>query len=173
ANATGCRPARKHRTRASGGAPIPHPRRNAMPTATIMGAMWGTRPADWAELGEPTSGPAYQAVFERAGVGPGTRLLDAGCGAGTALLLARARGADVTGLAAAEPLVAIARTRVSGARIEVGELEALPFPDQSFHVVTGFNSFQFAGDIANALGEARRVCRPGGKVAMCVWGTRE
>ena len=39
--------------------------------------------------------------------------------------------------------------------------------------MTGFNSFQFADDIPAALREAGRVTKPGGHVAMCVWGSRE
>jgi SAM-dependent methyltransferase len=39
-----------------------------------------------------------------------------------------------------------------------------------FDVVTGFNSFQFAPDMAAALAEADRVLRPGGRVAVCNWG---
>jgi hypothetical protein len=39
----------------------------------------------------------------------------------------------------------------------VGELETLPWPDESFDVGTGFNAFQFADDKARALAEARRV----------------
>src|SRR5262245_45602064 len=144
-----------------------------MPTARMMGEMWGARPVDWAELGEPMSRPAFEAVFARAGVGRGTRLLDVGCGAGTALLLARSMGAEVAGLDASEALAQIARSRLPGARIDVGDLEELPFDDASFDVITGFNSFQFAGDIANALREAARVTRPGGHVAMCVWGTKD
>jgi SAM-dependent methyltransferase len=52
-------------------------------------------------------------------------------------------------------------------------MEALPFADQAFDVVTGINSFQFAGDLVQALREARRVCRPQGVVSMVVWGRRE
>ncbi|EDY44273.1 hypothetical protein [Streptomyces sp. SPB074] len=53
---------------------------------------------DWAEIQEPLLVPLYTAVYERLAVGPDTRLLGLGCGAGLALLLARARGAAVTGV---------------------------------------------------------------------------
>jgi SAM-dependent methyltransferase len=144
-----------------------------MGTARIQGELWGARAADWAELGEPLSRPAYEAVFKRAGVGQGTRVLDLGCGAGTALALARSLGAEVAGLDASDALLAIAHVRVPAAHLEAGDLEALPFDDRSFDLVTGFNAFQFAGDLPKALAEAGRVCRPGGAVAMCVWGSRE
>src|SRR5262249_47227498 len=141
-----------------------------MGSAAMQGTIWGTRPDDWAELGEPVSRPAFEAVYARARVGPGKRVVDLGCGAGTALMYARGLGAEVAGLDASAPLVDLARRRMPGVRIEVGDLEELPFDSNHFDVVTGFNSFQFAGDIPRALSEAARVCRPGGTVTMCVWG---
>lgn len=52
-------------------------------------------------------------------------------------------------------------------------MEDLPWSDGSFDVVTGFNSFFIAADAIRALGEAKRVARPGGKVAMTVFGRPE
>jgi Methyltransferase domain len=52
-------------------------------------------------------------------------------------------------------------------------MEELPSDNEAFDVVTGINSFQYAGDIVRALGEPRRVCRQGGTVAMLVWGRKE
>src|SRR5438105_565734 len=144
-----------------------------MGTAGVQGELWGARARDWSELAEPVSRSVYDAVFARTGIGPGTKLLDIGCGAGGALVAARELGAEVTGLDAASNLVEIARSRLPGARIEIGEMEDLPFADESFDVVTGFNSFQFAGDPVEALREARRVCKPGGSVVMLVWGKPE
>ncbi|MGH8836618.1 MAG: class I SAM-dependent methyltransferase, partial [Actinomycetes bacterium] len=63
------------------------------------------------------------------------------------------------GLDASAELVEIAATRTPQADIRVGEFEALPWPDRTFDVVTGFSTFQFADDHAAALTEARRVCR--------------
>jgi SAM-dependent methyltransferase len=142
-------------------------------TAGIQGTLWGARPRDWAEIQEPTWLPIYEAILDKMDVGAGTRLLDVGCGAGAALVAAQRRGADVTGLDAATTLVAIARERLPASRIEVGEMEELPFGDQTFDVVTSFNAFQFAGDLRGALREAGRVCRPGGRVAMLVWGLKD
>jgi SAM-dependent methyltransferase len=114
--------------------------------------------------------PAYEAVFAVAGVGPGTRLLDVGCGPGLAAHLAARRGATVAGLDAAETSVALARERTPGGDFRVGEMEQLPWTDDQFDVVTGFNAFQFAADPVAALREAGRVTRPRGRVAMLVWG---
>jgi SAM-dependent methyltransferase len=52
-------------------------------------------------------------------------------------------------------------------------MEDLPWPDNTFDVVTGFNAFQYAADVVNALRETRRVARPGGRVSMAVWGRVE
>ena len=144
-----------------------------MGTAAVQGELWGAKARDWAEIQEPAWTPVFVQALDLAGVAAGTRLLDVGCGAGGALALARARGADVTGLDASEPLVAVARARLPGARIEVGEMEELPFADGAFDIVSAINAFQFAGDLGRALAEAGRVCRPGGTVLMLVWGARE
>ena len=143
-----------------------------MGTAQVQGELWGAKAGDWTILQEPGWRPVYETVLREAGVGTGTKLLDAGCGAGGALLVAREMGSDVAGLDAAHALVAIARERLPGARIEVGELEELPFAGGAFDIVTGFNAFQFAGDVGKAIAEARRVLKPGGGLAMLVWGRR-
>ena len=140
---------------------------------TVHGDLWGARARDYAELVEGLFRPAFEAVFAAAGVGLGSRLLDAGCGPGLAAQLAARRGARVAGLDAAEASVAIARERTPAGDFRAGEMEALPWPDDTFDVVTGFNSFQFAADPVNALREAGRVARPGGRVAMLVWGRAE
>jgi SAM-dependent methyltransferase len=114
--------------------------------------------------------PVYEAVLERAGVKSSTRYLDVGCGAGMAAQIAAARGAQVSGIDAAEALLQIARWRTPGGNFRQSDLEELPFDDHSFDVVTGFNSFQYAGNPAVALGEAQRVTKPGGTVGIVTWG---
>ena len=139
-------------------------------TADINGHLWGARADDWANFQEGQFRPIYEAVLERAHVTLGTRYLDMGCGAGMAVQIAAARGAKVSGIDAAETLLDIARARAPAAEFRRSDLEELPFADHSFDVVTGFNSFQYAGNPAVALGEARRATRPGGAVAIVTWG---
>jgi SAM-dependent methyltransferase len=141
-----------------------------MGTAQVQGELWGARVRDWTELQEGACKPLYLAAYAAAKVTNGTTLLDVGCGAGLALRVAAEQGASITGLDAAQNLVAVARERLPGADIRVGEFEELPFADGSFDVVTGFNSFQYAADRVHALAEARRVARPGGLVIAAVWG---
>lgn len=141
--------------------------------AAIQGELWGARARDWAEINEPAWRRVFMIAMDKAGSAPGKRLLDVGCGAGGALAVAREMGMEITGLDASANLVAIARERLPAARIEVGDMEAMPFDDESFDLVTGINSFQFAGDIVRALAESRRVLRRGGTLLMLVWGHRE
>jgi SAM-dependent methyltransferase len=142
-------------------------------TGEANGRLWSVNARDWAELQEQYMAPAYAAGLDALGVSAGTRLLDVGCGAGLALRLAADRGADVSGLDAAPGLMEYARRRVPGADIVQGDLQWLPFSDDAFDVVTGFNSFQYATDPAAALREARRVTAPGGRVLALVWSPME
>jgi SAM-dependent methyltransferase len=139
-------------------------------SSPVNGRLWGARARDWAEIQEATVKPVYEAALERTRVGPGTRYLDVGCGAGGAIRLAAARGAQVSGIDAADALLAIARERTPKGNFHTGDLEALPFDAAAFDVVTGFNSFQYAANPAIALGEARRVTRPEGVVVIMTWG---
>jgi SAM-dependent methyltransferase len=141
-----------------------------MRTAASQGELWSTRARDWARLQEPLSAPLYRAVLDAVPVLPGRSVLDIGCGSGLFLEMAAERGAAVTGFDAAEGLIEIARQRTPGGRFQLGEMEALPFPDRAFDVVVGFTSFPFAADPVGALQEARRVTRPDGRVVVAVWG---
>jgi ubiquinone/menaquinone biosynthesis C-methylase UbiE len=52
-------------------------------------------------------------------------------------------------------------------------MEELPFDENTFTIVCGFNSFQYAANIKNALIEAHRVLQPGGKLATMIWGDKQ
>src|SRR5581483_676788 len=107
-----------------------------MGSATIQGRLWGARAQDWATYVEQVCLPLFGAALDAARVTVGTRLLDAGCGAGLLALLARLRGARVSALDASAGLLDIARKRLPGADVREGDLEALPFADGSFDAVT-------------------------------------
>ena len=117
---------------------------------------------------EPYARSANDALFDRAGVGPGTRLLDIACGSGYAASVAAGRGAVVAGLDASEALIAIARARTPDADFRVGDMFDLPFGDGQFDVATSFNGIWKGCE--DALREARRVVRPGGLVGFTFWG---
>ena len=142
-------------------------------SSPVAGRLWGARARDWANIQEGTVKAVYEAVLGRTGVGPDTRYLDVGCGAGRAVQLAATRGAQVSGIDAADTLIAIARERTPKGDFHIGDLETLPFDDATFDVVTGFNSFQYAANPAVALGEARRVTKAEGVIVAMTWGVPE
>lgn len=141
-------------------------------SASRWGPLWGARPADWA-LSEDRQLPSYEAALERTGLEPGWRVLDIGCGVGAFLGLVAQRGGEPHGIDAAEALVGLARERLPDAELRIGEMEDLPWADDSFDLVTGFNSFFFANDLVAALREAGRVAKPGAAVVIQVWGAHE
>ena len=145
-------------------------------SATAQGELWGERARDWADVMEGWNGwgvPVYRRILERVPVGRDTAVLDVGCGAGRFCRMAADRGARVSGLDATPAFVEIARERIPDGDFRVGDMEGLPWVDDSFDLVTGFNSFFIAADMVNALAEARRVARPGAPVAMTVFGRPE
>ncbi|MGW1018897.1 methyltransferase domain-containing protein [Streptomyces niveus] len=91
---------------------VQHRQQQVNPASTDPSTEAGGRARDWAEIQERMLVPLYEAVYERLEVGPGTRLLGLGCGSGLALLIATARGAQVTGVDADQERVALARERL-------------------------------------------------------------
>jgi SAM-dependent methyltransferase len=138
-------------------------------SAERWGPLWSARAADWS-ANEEQQLPTYEAALERLHAGPGLRVLEVGCGSGVFLRAAADRGAEVWGLDASEALLELARRRVPEAALRAGDLEHLPYGDDEFDVVAGFNAFFFAADMVEALREAGRVTRPGGSVVAQVWG---
>ena len=141
-------------------------------SAARWGPLWSYRAGDWAAC-EEQQRPTYQEAIRRVGVEPGRRVLDIGCGAGVFLGLASDRGAQVFGIDASEALLDLARKRLTEADLRHGDMQVLPFEDDSFDLVTGFNSFFYAEDMVRALREAGRVARRGAPVVIQVFGAPE
>jgi SAM-dependent methyltransferase len=144
-----------------------------MGTATFNGDLWGARAEAWSEVQEGQCRPLFEAVFAAIAPGPGMHLLDAGCGSGMALQLAAARGATVSGIDASQALLTVAHQRVPEAELLTGDLEELPYADNTFDAATAFNSVQYAADPARAVAELGRVVRPGGEIVVATWGQPE
>ena len=131
--------------------------------------LWGVRARDWAEIEDEGSRGLFAAVLDATAVGERTRFLDVGCGSGLACALAARRGADVSGLDASPGLLEIARERAPDGDFRLGDMQFLPWEDDTFDVVTFVNSIFFAQDEEKALREAGRVARTGARVAAVVW----
>jgi len=129
---------------------------------------WGRRAVEFATLNEPSNCREYVAVHHRLDVGEGARLLDVACGSGLAIELARVRGAICSGIDASPRLVGVARDRNPDSDIRVGDMQALPWDDNTFDLVTSFRGMW--GTTPAAVNEAHRVLVKGGRLAMTVWG---
>ncbi|HEX5619888.1 MAG TPA: class I SAM-dependent methyltransferase [Solirubrobacteraceae bacterium] len=140
--------------------------------ARHWGVLWGSRPADWAATEEQQT-PVYEAALARAPVDLGDHVLDVGCGSGVFLRMCVDRGATASGIDAAAGLLDVARERVPEAALRHGDMQALPYPDDTFDLVTGFTSFFFAEDMVAAIREAGRVARPGAPIVIQVFGPPE
>jgi tocopherol O-methyltransferase len=112
-------------------------------------------------------------VADAAGVGQGERVVDVGCGYGaTARLLAGDRGATVTGLT-------LSRAQADALPAEPGvELLVRDWLDNgleagAFDAAIAVESLSHMPDKPRAFAELARVVRPGGRVAIVDWLTRE
>lgn len=116
-------------------------------------------------------------VVRSARIRAGERVLDIACGTGNTALMARARGAAVTGLDLTPELLAIARERAAEAGYgditwKEGDAENLPFPEGTFDVVVSSCGLMFAPDQQKVADEVARVTSRGGRIAIQAW-TRE
>jgi 2-polyprenyl-3-methyl-5-hydroxy-6-metoxy-1,4-benzoquinol methylase len=106
-----------------------------------------------------------------AGAAAGREVLDAGCGEGYgARLLMQLGGARrCVGVDVDERTVAAARDRyadVEGLEFEAGDVTSLPFADDSFDVVTCFETIEHVAAQRDAVRELARVLRPGGALLI-------
>jgi SAM-dependent methyltransferase/alkylhydroperoxidase family enzyme len=129
---------------------------------------WGRQAVEFAALAEPSNCREYVALHHRLGVESGDRLLDIACGSGLALELAGLRGALCAGIDASPRLIAVAKERSPAADLRVGDMNALPWDDDTFDVVTSFRGIW--GTTPHAVAEARRVLTPCGRIGITVWG---
>jgi SAM-dependent methyltransferase len=129
---------------------------------------WGRRAVEFATLCEPTNSREYVTMHHRLRVDAGDRLLDMACGSGLALEFAELRGARCAGIDASPRLLAVAKDRCPDADLRVGDMNALPWGDDAFDVVTSFRGIW--GTTPHALAEALRVLVPGGRLGLTVWG---
>jgi ubiquinone/menaquinone biosynthesis C-methylase UbiE len=114
-------------------------------------------------------GPIALDLVNEAGLRPGDRVLDVGCGTGTIARLAAERvgiNGRVSALDVNAGMLSVARSLPSAIPIKWYETaaESVPLPDNSFDVILCGLSFQFFADKAAALREMHRVLKPGGRV---------
>jgi enediyne biosynthesis protein CalE5 len=149
-----------------------------------LAGMWAAVAGSWAEHADYADARGAQSarrMLEVAGVHAGDRVLELACGPGGLGLAAAARvapGGEVVLSDVAAEMTAIAEARAAAAGVtNVGfrrlDLERIDEPDGAYDVVLSRDGLMFALEPARAVGEIRRVLRPGGCVAVAVWGPRE
>jgi SAM-dependent methyltransferase len=112
-------------------------------------------------------------LLDAVGAGPGTRLIDVGCGPGTITAAAAARGARAVGVDLAAGMLALGRARHPHLELLEGDAEALPFPDGTFDALVGGFVLNHLPAVEAAVAEAARVLAPGGRMAVAVWDRPE
>jgi SAM-dependent methyltransferase len=110
-------------------------------------------------------------LADLAGIGPGLRVLDVGCGPGTLVgeLVARVGPDRVAAIDPSESFVQAARERYPRVDVRLAAAERLPFRDATFDVALAQLVVHFMTDPVGGLREMARVTRVGGVVAACVW----
>ncbi|MFY1692932.1 class I SAM-dependent methyltransferase [Plantactinospora sp. WMMB782] len=126
-------------------------------------------------------GPMGRELVRRAGLRPGERVLDVGCGRGAVLLpAADAVGPTgrIVGIDLAPTMVELTRADVAAAglsqvRVEVADAEAPPLPEASFDaVLAGLVVFMLPAPL-DALHAYRRLLRPGGRLGLTTFAAHD
>jgi SAM-dependent methyltransferase len=136
-------------------------------------AGWAARAETYDELMGAVTAPFVEPLLDAAGVGPGTRLLDAACGPGTLAAAAAARGGEPVGLDLAPGMVELARERHPALRFRPGDVEQLPFEAGRFDAIVAGFLLHHLPDPDRAVAEFARVLAPGGRIAVTVWDRPE
>ena len=108
-------------------------------------------------------------LLEAAEVAEGMSVLDVGCGPGYVSAAAAERGAVPTGLDFSREMVAIAQKMFPRIEFREGDAQNLPFVDGRFDRVLANFALLHVADPEQALAEACRVLKPGGKFAFSTW----
>ncbi|MET0627375.1 MAG: methyltransferase domain-containing protein [Acidimicrobiia bacterium] len=150
---------------------------------TQVHTMWAQVADGWAEHAEyvDSRGAHLTArMIDASAPKAGDRVLELACGPGGAgLAIAEIVGTtgEVVLSDVATEMIAIAAARAAdrgldNVRTTVRDLEQIDEPDASFDVVVCREGLMFAVQPARAVAEIARVLRPGGRVALAVWGPR-
>jgi SAM-dependent methyltransferase len=104
--------------------------------------------------------------YDLLGLTPGARVVDVGCGTGRAVAELRERAASAVGVDPNEQMITLARRRWPEADFRLGTAERLPFVDGELDAYRADKLYHVLPDPHAALGEARRVLRPGGRIVL-------
>jgi SAM-dependent methyltransferase len=146
--------------------------------------MWGSVAGAWeqhAAYVDERGAPIAKRMLELTLPGPGDCVLELACGPGSVGLLAAGRvgaAGEVILSDVAPEMTAVAAARaaalgLTNVRTEVLDAERIEQPDASYDIVLCREGLMLVPDPDRAAHEIHRVLRPGGRVAVAVWGPRE
>lgn len=130
---------------------------------------WQERAEGYDDTTLQMTGATIPSLISAAGLHADQRVLDVCCGTGEVARHAGDKGAAVTGLDFSPEMLAVARSKVPGARFIEGDAQALPFDDNAFDIVLSNFGHYHLPDPDQAIVEAARVLRPGGTYAFTTW----
>ncbi len=114
-----------------------------------------------------------EGFIQRLNLKPGTKVLDVACGTGNQSIPSARAGAEVIGLDIAPNLLEQARKRALDEKLKIefveGDAEKIPYEAGRFDVVLSMFGAMFAPRPDVVASELKRVCRPGGLIAMGNW----
>lgn len=145
---------------------------------------WSKRSPAWtagASTGKASDETFDRALIKAAAINPGDRVLDLAAGTGdpTMTIAGHVKQAgfvvafDMTG-----SMLSVAQTRARNLELNniglvSGNMELLPFPDDTFDAITCRNGLMFPDDKPACVRETYRVLKPGGQAVWLVWATIE
>jgi SAM-dependent methyltransferase len=136
-------------------------------------AGWESIPRAYQDAFGSLTTQATGPLLDAAGVGRGVRVLDVATGPGYVAGAAAQRGARAVGIDFSAAMLAEARRHHPAIDFQAGDAEALPFPDASFDAVVMSFGLLHLGRPDQALAEAHRVLRTGGRIGFTVWARPE
>ena len=159
-------------------------RRDADELRARLHGMWAAVAGSWGEhagYADARGAAVTERMLAASRPQPGERVLELACGPGgvgiaAARLVAPGGEVVLSDVVAEMTAIAAARAAAAGAdnvQARVLDIESIDEPDASYDVVLCREGLMFAPDPARAASEIRRVLRPGGRVAIAVWGPRE
>jgi len=110
----------------------------------------------------------FALAMVEAAIPPAAKILDAGCGPGVMAGKLMERGYAVWGIDFAEPMIRKARELCGSDQFGVGDVEHIPFPDNTFDVVVSLGVIEYLESDEQALREIRRVLKPGGRAVIAI-----
>jgi SAM-dependent methyltransferase len=157
-----------------------------MPTVDQVRTFWEANPVAAAAIPYPLGSPEYFREFDRLRFElesqtflnslfefdrfRGRKVLDVGCGNGFVLSHFARAGAIVTGIDLTEVAVRLSRQRFEQAGLQgeflTGNAEDLPFQDSTFACVTSMGVLHHTPNTEKAIGDLRRVLKPGGRIVL-------